>query len=269
MSGPYRVTLLQLKPDLSAAGSPTDKLDLGAQSLEEVFALAGKLQKIDISANPKLEPALLVYRGEKGWRIVANRGLLRVHESTSSIDDYWTVDSPKGLANLPPFRQSNPAASGTSGGWSAAPARPRKRGAMRSGLEVVGLMLLGVVLIAVGLWYGMPHRRLTDLPGSVVVINTSPEKESLFSAVAGVYTTGTGKKPGDAILEITADGHVSLKSIGKDGRPINPPRIDSEQAKAGRRDQSACVITSFGIVAASEPNAVKVGRFRWQRTATN
>ncbi|HVU15902.1 MAG TPA: hypothetical protein VHD32_03205 [Candidatus Didemnitutus sp.] len=269
MSGPYRVTLLQLKPDLSAVGSPTDKLDLGSQSLDEVFALAGKLQKIDISAHPKSEPALLVYRGEKGWRIVANRGLLRVHESTSSIDDYWTVDSPKGLVNLPPFRQSNSATSGTPGTWSATANRPKKRSAVRSGLEVVGLLLLGVVLIAVGLWYGMPHKRLSDLPGNVVVITTSPEKESLFSAVAGTYATGTGKKPGDAILEITADGHVSLKSIGKDGKPINPPRIDSEQAKAGRRDQAACVVTSFGVVAASEPNAVKVGRFRWQRTSTN
>ena len=265
MSGPYRVTLLQLKADLSALGAASDKIDLGSQSVDEVFALAGKLQKLDVSANPKAEPAMLVYRGEKGWRVVAHRGLLRVHESTSSIDDYWTVDSPKGLSNLPPFRQSSSASSAPAH-WSTAPNRPRKRSALRTGLEVVGLLALGVVLIAVGVWYGMPHRRLTDLPGNVVIITTSPEKESLFGAVAGVYATGTGRTPGDAILEITADGRVSLKSIGKDGKPINPPRIDSEQAKAGRKDQAACIVTSFGIVAASEPNAVRVGRFRWQRT---
>jgi len=270
MSSPYRVTLLQLKADLSGVGAVTDKVDLGPQDLEHIYALAGKLQKLDLASTPKLEPALLVYRGEKGWRIVAHRGLLRMHESTSSIDDYWTVDSPKGLANLPPFRHgTSSGTSGTPANWGSASASPRRRSALRSAVEVIGLLALGVVLIAVGLWYGVPHRRLSDVPANVVIITTSPEKETLFGAVAGTYATGSGRKPGDAILEITADGRVSLKSIGKDGKPINPPRIDNEQGKAGRREQSPCLVTSFGIVAASEPNAVKVGRFRWQRTLAN
>jgi hypothetical protein len=270
MSSPFRVSLLQLKPDLSGVGAPADKVDLGPQTLEEIFALADKLQKLDLAAHPKAEPALLVYRGEKGWRIVTHRGMLRVHESTSSIDDYWTVDSPKGLANLPPFRHgTSSGTSGTPAQWGSSSATPRRRSAVRSAVEVIGLLVLGVVLIAVGLWYGVPHRRLSDLPASVVVITTSPERESLFGAVAGTYATGTGRKPGDAILEITVEGRVSLKAIGKDGKPINPPRIDNEQAKAGRREQAACVITSFGVVAAAEPNAVRVGRFRWQRTSAN
>jgi hypothetical protein len=269
MSSPYRVTLLQLKADLSGVAAATDKIDLGPQSVEDVYAFAGKLQRLDVAAHPKLEPAILVYRGEKGWRLVAHRGMLRMHESTSSIDDYWTVDSPKGLANLPPFRQgTSPGASGTPANWGGS-GGPRKRSALRSAIEVVGLLALGVVMIAVGLWYGVPHRRLSDLPTNVVIITASPERESLFGTVAGTYATGTGKKPGDAILVITADGRVSLEAVGKDGKPITPPRIDNEQAKAGRRDQAACVITSFGIIAAAEPNAVKVGRYRWQRTSAN
>jgi hypothetical protein len=263
MSTPFRVTLLQLRPDFSGPSSATDKVDLGPQTLEEIFALAGRLQKLVVPANSKLEPAILVYRGEKGWRVVAHHGLLRVHESTSAIDDYWTVDSPKGLATLPPFRQSS-GLSGTPANWGGS-GSPRKRGAMRTAIEVVGLLALGVVLIAVGLWYGVPHRRLSDLPGNVVIITASPERESLFGTVAGTYSTG--KKPGDGILMITPDGHVSLGSIGKDGKPVNPLRIENEQAKAGRRDQAPCVVTSFGVIAAAEPNAVRVGRFRWQRTA--
>lgn len=262
MSSPYRVTLLQLKADLSGVGAPTDKIDLGQQTLDDIYVLAGKLQKLPVPPNSKLEPSLLVYRGEKGWRVVAHHGLIRVHESTSAIDDYWTVDSPKGLATLPPFRHTT-GVSGTPANWGSS-GGPRKRSAVRTAIEVVALLLLGVVLIAVGLWYGVPHRRLSDLPGNVVVITASPERESLFGTVAGTYATG--KKPGDGILVITSDGHVSLGSIGKDGKAIDPYRIANEQAKAGRRDQAACVITSFGIIAAAEPNAVRVGRFRWQRT---
>jgi hypothetical protein len=268
MISPFRVTLLQLKSDLSAATAATDKVELGPQPLEEIFAMAGKLQKLDLTAQPKLEPAIIVYRGEKGWRIVTHRGMLRVHESTSSIDDYWTVDSPKGLTNLPPFRHGTSAGgSGTPANWGSSAGGPRRRSALRSAIEVVGLLALGVVLIAVGLWYGVPHKRLTDVPANVVVVTASPERESLFGTVAGTYATG--KKPGDAILVITAEGRVSLGAIGKDGKPITPPRIENEQAKAGRRDQAACVITSFGIIAAAEPNAVKVGRYRWQRTSAN
>jgi hypothetical protein len=268
MTSPYRVTLLQLKADLSAVAGPTDKVELGPQTLEEIYALAGKLQKLGVPAQPKVEPAIIVYRGEKGWRLVAHHGMLRMHESTSSIDDYWTVDSPKGLANLPPFRHgTSPSGSGAPANWNESGGGPRRRSALRSAVEVVGLLVLGVVLIAVGLWYGVPHRKLSDVPQNVVIITASPERESLFGTVAGTYASG--KNPGDAILVITPEGRVSLEAIGRDGKPITPPRVDNEQAKAGRRDQAACVVTSFGIIAASEPNAVKVGRFRWARTSTN
>jgi len=267
MTSPYRVTLLQLKADLSAPGAPTDKIDLGPQTLEEIFALAGKLQKLEVPAQTKLEPAIIVHRGEKGWRIVAHRGMIRMHESTSSIDDFWTVDSPKNLGNLPPFRHGTAGRdSGEPGSWGGAGA-PRKRSAVRTAFEVLGLIGLGVVLIAVGLWYGVPHRRLGDLPPNVIVVNTSPDRENLFGTVAGTYATG--RNPGDAILVITPEGRVSLGAIGGDGKPITPPRIENEQAKAGRKDSAACVITSFGIVAATEPNAVKVGRYRWPRTSPN
>ena len=268
MTSPYRVTLLQLKPDLSGVAAAADKVELGPQTLEEIYALAGKLQQLDLSAHPKAEPAMIVYRGEKGWRIVVHHGLIRVHESPSPIDDFWTVDSTKGLANLPPFRHGMPTtASGAPASWGDSGDGPHRRSALRSVVEIVGLLALGVVLIAVGLWYGVPHRRLSDLPQDVVVITASPERESLFSTVAGTYATG--RNPGDAILVITPDGRVSLETLGRDGKPITPPRINNEQAKAGRRDQAACVITSFGIIAATDPNAVKVGRFRWQRTETN
>jgi hypothetical protein len=268
MISPYRVTLLQLKADLSAVGSATDKIELGPQVLDDIYALAGRLQKLEVPAQPKLEPAILVYRGEKGWRIVAHHGLLRVHESTSSIDDYWTVDSPKGLANLPPFRHGMAAgSSGAPANWGGSGGGPRRRSALRSAIEVVVLLGLGVVLIAVGLWYGVPHKHLSDLPADLVIVTASPEREILFNTVAGTYATG--KKPGDAILVITADGKVSLEAIGKDGKPIKPPRVDNEQAKAARRDQAACVVTSFGIIAAADPNGVRVGRYRWQRTLAN
>ncbi len=106
MSTPYRVTLLQLKPDLSGTGAPSDRVDLGVKTPDEIFVLAGKLLEIKVPPGGKAEPAILVQRGDRGWRVVAHGGLIRMHESTSPLDDYWTVDTPRGLAQLPPFRGS-------------------------------------------------------------------------------------------------------------------------------------------------------------------
>ena len=55
-----------------------------------------------------------------------------------------------------------------------------------------------------------------------------------------------------------------LSAIGKDGKPT-APRI-TEQAQAGRRGSIACIITSFGIIAGTEPpEVINVGRFQYRK----
>jgi hypothetical protein len=260
MSGPYRITLVHLAADASALAPASDRLEHGSHSLEEVIRLTGKLAQVDVSASPGVEPGIVVHRGEKGYRIVVHQGRVRVHKSISLFDDFWTVDSPADLAALPPFQAH---ASGVS--------RPPMRGrantgktssSLRSAAEVIGLFAVAVVLVAVGLRFGLPQKRLSDVPADVTIITSPAERASIFAAVAGSYSTG--KTAGNSLVIIQPDGRVLLGAIGKDGKPTTP-RIQ-EQAQAGRRGSIACVITSFGIIAGTEPpEAINVGRFQYRR----
>jgi hypothetical protein len=267
MSGPYKVILLQLKADLSALAPAASKIELGQMEADQVYTLAEKLLKVDTSSNPRAEPAILVHRGERGWRIVAYKGVIRMHESTSALDDYWTVDTATGLSRLPPFKGADSASSGS---------RPSHTGShkggggsrfrmLRTALEVTGLIGVGLVLMGVGLWFGLPRKKLSTPPPDVTILTNADERQSVFSEVAGTYATG--KKPGDSIVIISQDGKVSLGSIGKDGKPT-APRV-AEQAKAGRRKEVACIVTSFGIIALNPPDAVNVGTYRWRKSSQN
>lgn len=265
MISPYKVTLLQLKADLSEAGAPTDKIELGPQTPEEIFDLAAKLLRIVPTGQPTPEPAIIVRRGDKGWRIAVHNGLLRMHKSASAFDDYWTVPSPAGLGDLPPFRSGNstppistksrPGSKSSSGrsGW-------------RTAIEFTALISVGVILLAVGLWYGVPHRRLGDVPADVVILTSLDERETLFKTVAGTYSSG--KKPGDSVIVITPEGHMSLAALGRNGQPVAPPRI-AEATRAARRKNAACLVTSFGVISAPEPDAIMMGSVKLKRTSVN
>lgn len=262
MSSPYKVTLLQLKADLSGTGTPTDKIELGPLTPVEIYQLAAKLLKINPVGQPAPEPAIIVRRGDKGWRIAVHNGLLRMHKSASSFDDYWTVHTPEGLGELPPFRNSNSTPPISTKTRAGVPASSR-RSPWRTALEVTGLIGTGVVLLAVGLWYGVPHRRMGDVPADVVLLTSLDERDSLFKTVAGTYTSG--KKPGDSIIVITQDGQISVAALGRNGQPIAPPRI-AEAARAGRRKSANCLVTSFGVISAPEPDALVMGTFKLKRT---
>lgn len=267
MSSPYKVTLLQLKADLSGTGAPTDKLELGTLPPAEIYALAAKLLTLPVEGTPLPEPAIIVRRGEKGWRIAAHAGHLRMHKSASAFDDYWTVASAAGLAELPPFRNSNSTPPIGSKGGTTAP-RPgfNRRSGFRTVLEVTGLIGAGIVLIAVGLWYGVPRRHLSDVPTDVVLLSSLDERDTLFRSVAGTYATG--KRPGDSIITITEQGQISLAALGRNGEPIAPPRL-AEAARAARRKNTNCLVTSFGIIAAPEPDVVMMGSYRLIRKSVN
>lgn len=266
MSAPqYRVTLVQLNSAATALGAPGDRLELGQVAVEEIFQLAGNLLRVDVSGNPKAEPGIIVQRGEKGWRIVTHAGRLRVHKSTSLFDEYWTVDTPEGLGNLPPFAGSTGSASPKPGRSHSNPTQRLQ--VVRTVAEVAGLFALGVVLIMVGFWYGLPHRKLSDLPADVVVVTADSERSSVFTAMAGSYVTGKVKKPGESFVTITSDGQVTVGTIGKDGTP-GTPRIQ-EQAMAARKGNLAAVVTKFGVIAEFPPDAVNVGSIRWRKLMTN
>ncbi|MFI5336381.1 MAG: hypothetical protein ACHQ5A_06335 [Opitutales bacterium] len=257
MSLLYHITLLYLKADVSAPDPACEKLELGAFSAREMFKLAGQLQKLNAPPGPN-QPALIIRHNTQGWRIVAHDGQLRVHHGASPFEDYWTVRDASGLATLRPFADA--AAEEDSEDRAGA------LGWIGSGLKVVGLMVLGVSLMAVSLWFGLPRHKLRAIPPDLVVLSSDQEIETAFNSLAGTYVSG--RHLGDLAVTISPQGEVSLGSIGKDGKVIHPPRVE-EKARAGRRQNLTCVITSFGIFASGDPDTVTIGSAHWRRAPVN
>ena len=261
MSLSYKVTLVQLKANALGLAPAGEKLELGNLPIEEICRLAGNLQLLSTVADAKAEPGIIVHRGEKGWRIAVHSGRLCLHKSTSTFDEYWTVENARGLVDLPPFRTEVEAPQVTK---RIRVGETGQYAGFRAMGEVIGLFALGVGLIVVGFWFGLPHKKLGDLPSDVIEVTSSSERTSIFSTVAGSYATG--KKPGESIVTITSDGRVSLGVIGKDGKPATP-RIQ-EQARAARKGSlAAVVVPSIGVIAEIPPDAVNVGRAsgRWRK----
>jgi hypothetical protein len=262
MSVTCRITLIYLTADVSALAPASERLELGSFPLEEVIRYTERLLKLAPTAG-KLEPGIIVHRGDRSYRIAVHQGRIRLHKSVSLFDDYWTADTPAELADLPPFQ----AAGAPPAAKPAARAGGRRHVTpLRSILEVAGLFAVAVVLVAVGLRFGLPQKRLSDVPPDISIVYSPSERDAVFATVAGTYATG--RTPGNSLVIIQPDGRVLLSTIGKDGKPT-PPRIQ-EQARAGRRGTVACVITSFGIIAGIEPpEIVNVGRFQYRRTAAD
>ncbi len=261
MSGPYKVTLVQLKANALGLAPAGEKLELGLISAEEIYKLAGNLVLLSNVSDLKGDPGIIVHRGDKGWRIAMHTGRLCMHKSTSLFDEYWTVENAKGLADLPPFRHEQ----------AAAQAPTRKIGTaagshtgLRAIGEVVGLFALAVALIMVGFHYGLPQHKLSDLPPDVVVVTSQNDIASIFNAVAGSYATG--RNPGDSIVTISLEGVVTIGAIGKDGTP-GRPRIETQARAARKGSLAAVVVPSVGVIAELPPDAVKVGygTSRWKK----
>ncbi|MBL9216590.1 MAG: hypothetical protein JNG83_14020 [Opitutaceae bacterium] len=262
MTPPFRITLIQLTADASAVGSAADKIEHGQHGFDEVVRLAGKLQQLDLSAHPKAEPGIIVQRSDKSWRIAVHQGRLRVHKSVSLFDDFWTAATAADLGQLPPFRTSS---SSTASPMHHTSAAPKRFQTLRAVAEVAGLFVLALGLVAVGLRFGLPQKRLSDVPPDVKIISSPEESAAIFAAVAGSYATGRGA--GNSLITITPDGQVSRGYIGKDGKPTAPNL--QEKARAGRRGNVAVVVTSsFGVIAGiAPPDVVKIRETEWKKAA--
>ena len=261
MSGEYIVTLLQLKANALGLAAADEKIELGNLSAEEVYQLASNLLLLNTVTPLTDEPGIIVRRGDKGWRISLHGGRLCLYHSTSRLDEYWAVGKVKELASLPPFRPlapvprpAPPLAGTTATPWSST----------RTVAELAGLFTLGLALIALGFWYGLPHKKLSDLPADVVVVKSSQEIAAIFSALAGSYATG--KKPGDSIVTISPQGLVTIGAIGKDGK-VSKPRLEAQAQAARRGSLAAVLVPTVGVIAELPPDAVKVGsgNSRWRK----
>lgn len=260
MSYTFQVTLVGLNADVTAVlGADAEKIDLGQLTLAELQVLAGKLRALDPATTRAADAGIIVRRGEKGWRISNHPGQLRVHHSTSSLDDYWAASSADSLAELPPFRV---AATEELAVKQAKFATARRGGPLRTVAEIGGMLVLAVACMAIALYFGTPRRRLSDPPDTVIVVKAPEEVREIFAKVAGVYATGTTK--GNSIVTITTDGKVTLAMLDKDGKAREPARLVT-QAKAGRKSGVPCVVVpGLGAITVAPPEGVDVNAYRWK-----
>jgi hypothetical protein len=258
MSYTFLVTVVGLDSSITAVVSADHKEELGHLEYAQILPLIQQLQQVDAAAARKVDAGLIVRRGDKGWRINAHHGQLRVYHSTSALDNYWTVSDLKGLGELPPFRQAVAEQLATQGGARFA---GRQGGLLRTVGEIGGLMTLAIVLMGVAVYFGTPRRKLSDAPAGFQTISGSQGQE-VFARIAGSYATG--RKPGSSLVMINPDGRISLHHIGKDGQPVVPPRVE-EQARAGLLGNQPAVHTSFGVITLADQESVKVGAYQWKR----
>lgn len=259
MSYTYLVTVIGLDPAVSAVTTADHKEELGHLEVDKVFALVERLRNIDPAAARKVDAGIVVRRGDKGWRINAHHGELRVFHSTSSLDNYWAASDINGLGELPPFRQAMAEQLAKSG--SVRLSAGRSGGLLRTVGEIGGLLVVAVVLMGVAVYFGTPRRKLSDAPTGFQTVSAA-ESQEVFSRIAGMYSTS--RKPGSDVVMINPDGRVIFSRLGKDLQPVRPPRIE-EQARAGRLGNTPALHTSYGVITLENQEAVKVGAYEWKR----
>jgi hypothetical protein len=259
MSYTFLVTAVGLDPEISTVTTADGKEDLGHLEIDRILELVERLQKVDAAAARKVDAGILVRRGDKGWRINAHHGQLRIYHSTSSLDDYWTVANVKGLEELAPFRPAVAEKLASKGGRLGS---TRPGGVWRTVGEIGGLALAAVGCMALAIYFGTPRRKLSAPPDDVRIVRNAAEAQDVFRRVAGTYATG--RKAGSSVVVINSDGKVILSQLGKDGRPVTPPKVD-EQARVGLRGATPVVVTSFGLITPNDAESVNVGAYPWRR----
>ncbi|HYC72839.1 MAG TPA: hypothetical protein VEB66_16630 [Opitutaceae bacterium] len=261
MSYTYLVTVVGLDPAVAAVTTADHKEELGHLEVDKVFALIERLQSVDPAAARKVDAGIIVRRGDKGWRVNAHHGQFRVYHSTSSLDNYWTAADVKTMGELPPFRAAVTEQLASKRGVRLGGGRPG--GLLRTVGEIGGLVAVAVVLMGVAVYFGTPRRKLSDAPAGFQPASTA-ESQEVFARIAGIYTTSS--KPGANVVMINPDGRVIFSLIGKDGRPVSPPKTE-EQARAGRIGNAPALHTSYGLITLENQQAVKVGAYEWKRAA--
>ncbi len=79
-----------------------------------------------------------------------------------------------------------------------------------------------------------------------------------------------GENPVSKLSRLRRRGHVSLGTIGKDGKP-GAPRLQGQARAARKGSLAAIVVPSIGVIAEIPPDAVNVGiaSSRWKKLMAN
>lgn len=159
MKATYRVTLLRLAPDATTI-EPLNHLplELGEVTPDALRPLLENLARHDVLTIGDEDPAIVIRRGDRGWRVTPGTRCLMFHDGTGTLDPIFPLD-PAGIltaiapgGTIPPFRiPPNPGAGGDARPMaSLCPAGPRVRVC-----EVLIFILLALALVGAGIWFGL------------------------------------------------------------------------------------------------------------------
>ncbi len=260
MNVTFRVTLVQLSADATALEpvhyTPRELGEIAPADLEK---LLGNFARLDVLTQPDADPAIVIRRQGRGWRVTPGNKSLTFRDGLDPLSPSLPLDPAGILATIDPARETSAAA--TTDDPASAPA-PRRRLNL-SPTQAVALLVAGLALLSGGLWFGLHEEDINAIPGDVVALTAPDEIKTLFASAAGQYLTPVS--PGNGVLTLSPTGHFSIATLGPDGQPL--PVTYEEPARAGRRQGQPCVITTVGLITIVDRDTLHYNDIVWRRPA--
>lgn len=263
MNVTYRVTLVQLTAD-AAALEPVDATprELGELAPVDLEKLLVNFSQLDATALPDANPAIVIRRHGRGWRVTPGNKTLTFHDGLETIAPSHSLDPAGIIAALDPaFDATTPNAEDATADSAAA---PRRRPPLTN-TQALALLVSGLALLATGLWFGLHEDNVNAVPDDVVALTAPAEIAAVFAAAAGQYLTPVS--PGNGVLTLTPTGQFSFATLGPDGQPL--PTTYEEPARAGRRHGKPCVITTVGLIEIVDRDTLLYNDITWRRPAAS
>jgi hypothetical protein len=260
MNVTYRVTLVQLSADASALEPPHHtSRELGELSADAIGKLLENFSHVDVSSAPDANPAIVLRRHGRGWRVTPGNKTLTFHDGLDALSPSSSLAAAGILAAIDPSHDLAATPGEEPATDSTAPARRRPK--FSTG-QALALLISGLVLLAAGLWFGLHEDDINAIPGDVVTLTAPDEIKTVFASAAGQYLTPVS--PGNGVLTLTPTGHFSFATMGPDGTPL--PTTYEEQAQAGRRNGQPCVITTVGLIEIVDRDTLNYNEISWHRS---
>jgi hypothetical protein len=259
MNVTYRVTLVQLTADASAL-EPVDETpgELDEVAPGDLEKLLVNFARLDASAFPEANPAIVIRRLGRAWRVTPGNKILTFHDGLETIAPSHALDPAGIIAAIDPAHDAATSKAEETPVDSAA--TPRRRPKLTN-TQALALLVSGLVLLAAGLWFGLHEENINAVPDDVVALTTPAEIAAVFTAAAGQYLTPVS--PGNGVLTLTPAGHFSFATLDPEGVPL--PTTYEEEARAGRRNGKPCVITTVGLIEIVDRDTVLYNEITWRR----
>lgn len=222
----FHVIAVNLTPDLAHASADIGQGDFGELDAVQFHAVLEAFRRVDAIQNHEADPCLRIeVRGAK-FIVRTAREKLFLYNARDTAEPAVELDA-DGIVRVLGARETTAAPEGRPAAPDVPPPHPSR------GRPWIAALLL---LLALALGGHTVYRAVRSHPVAppltgVVWIGETPEVDAIRRAAAGRYATGTA--PGDRVITIAPDGHVSFGRVLASGERTD--RTDTY--RVGRRDR--------------------------------